>query len=171
MAPVSALGIQCGLFYERENHLFDIHGIMKDLSKHRPIFHLEVDFQFALAWQIHEAMPDCKIRLELPYRVLDPQSDETDKNHLDIYLQTERIAIELKYITRKGKEKWDDELFVLKNHSANNLRRHDFLKDIARLERVVADGEAKSGFAVLLTNDPLYFHLPGLKPPALAGLL
>jgi len=41
--------------------MFDIHGVLKDLSKHRPIFCSEADFQDALAWQIHEAMPDCEI--------------------------------------------------------------------------------------------------------------
>lgn len=41
--------------------MFDIHGVLKDLSKHRPIFCSEADFQDALAWQIHEEMPDCEI--------------------------------------------------------------------------------------------------------------
>ena len=138
---------------------------MKDLSKHRSIFHSEADFQHALAWEIQKAIPDCEIRLELPYRVLDPQSDETDKNHLDIYLPTEGIAVELKYRPRGEKDKWNNELFVLKNQSAHNLGRHSFLKDIARIERVVADGEAKSGFAVLLTNDPLYWDQTRSRKP------
>ena len=140
--------------------MFDIHGMMKDLSKYRPLFHSEADFQFALAWKIQKAMPDCEIRLELPYRVLVPQSDETDKNHLDIYLRTEKIAIELKYRTRPGKDKWNNELFVLKNQSAQNIGRYGFLKDIQRLERIVADGKAKSGVAVLLTNDPGFWGPP-----------
>ncbi len=44
-----------------------LHKLMADLAAHRPIFHSEADFQHALAWQIHEAMPDCEIRLEWPY--------------------------------------------------------------------------------------------------------
>jgi hypothetical protein len=46
----------------------DIHGLMQRLSKSRPIFHSEADFQFALAWRIKESMPDCEVRLEFkPY--------------------------------------------------------------------------------------------------------
>ena len=140
--------------------MLDIHGLMADLSKHRPIFHSEADFQHALALEIHKAIPDCEIRLELPYRILGPQSDETDKNHMDIYLTTEKIAIELKYRTRGGKDKWNNELFVLKNQSAHDSGRYGFLKDIERLDRVVKDGEATSGVAVLLTNDHGFWSSP-----------
>ena len=73
--------------------MLDIHNLMVDLSKQRPIFHSEADFQHALAWQIHETMPNCEIRLEMPYRV------SQGNWHLDIWLQTMEIAIELKYRT------------------------------------------------------------------------
>ena len=73
--------------------MIDIHNLIANLSKQRPIFHSEADFQHALAWQIHKTMPDCKIRLELPYR--------KEKNwHLDIYLPIQRIVIELKYLQK-----------------------------------------------------------------------
>ncbi len=143
--------------------MLDIHGLMADLSKHRPIFHSEADFQHALALEIHKAIPDCEIRLELPYRVLGPQSDETDKNHMDIYLTTEKIAIELKYRTRERKGKWNNELFVLKNQSAHDSGRYGFLKDIERLDRVVADGKAKLGFAVLLTDEQPFWTQTGSR--------
>ena len=127
--------------------MLDIHKIMSDLSKHRPIFHSEADFQFALAWQIHKAIPNCEIRLEMPYRT------SQGNWYLDIWLQTMEIAIELKYRTKRMAAEKDGEYFFLKDHSGYSQGWYGFLKDIQRLEWVVADRKAKSGFAVLLTND------------------
>lgn len=42
----------------------NLNDIINDLSKKRPIFHSEKDFQFALSWKIHEIYKDLKIRLE-----------------------------------------------------------------------------------------------------------
>ncbi len=126
--------------------IHDIHNLMADLAQHRPIFHSEADFQHALAWQIHETMPDCKIRLELPYR------KEKDW-HLDIWLSIPRIAIELKYRTKELELEHEGEHFSLRNHRAQPQGRYEFLEDLQRLEQVITDKKAKSGFAVLLTND------------------
>ena len=134
--------------------MFDIHNLMADLSQQRPIFHSEADFQHALAWQIHKAIPNCEIRLEMPYRV------SQGNWYLDIWLQTMEIAIELKYRTKRMEGEKDGEYFLLKDHSGYPQGRYDFLKDIQRLERVVADRKAKSGFAVLLTNESNFW-----KPP------
>ena len=134
--------------------MLDIHKLMAALARHRLIFHSEADFQHALAWQIHKAIPNCEIRLEMPYRI-------SQKNwYLDIWLQTMEIAIELKYRTKRIETKIDGEYFLLKNHSGYSQGWSSFHKDIQRLERVVADRRAKSGFAVLLTNDPNFW-----KPP------
>ena len=107
--------------------MLDIHTLMADLSKYHPSFHLEADFQHALSQQIHKVMPNSDPHLE--YKI---------KNmSLDIYLPTERIAIELKHRLP---------------HRNANYGRYYFLEDIERIERVVKDGKADSGFAVLLTN-------------------
>ena len=134
--------------------MLDIHNLMTDLSQHRPIFHSEADFQHALAWQIHKAIPNCEIRLETPYRV------SQGNWYLDIWLQTMEIAIELKYRTKRMEGEKDGEYFLLRNHSGYPQGRYDFLKDIQRLERVVADRKAKSGFAVLLTNELNFWQQP-----------
>ena len=133
--------------------MLDIHNLMADLAQHRPIFHSEADFQHALAWQIHEIMPDCEIRLEFP-----PFSDK--RMYLDIWLSIPRIAIELKFATRKLECKRKGEHFFLRDQSAQDVKRYDFLKDIQRLEQVVMDGNADAGFAILLTNDHLYWQEP-----------
>lgn len=42
----------------------NIDRVIYELSKRRPIFHSETDFQFSLAWIIKEQYPNCDIRLE-----------------------------------------------------------------------------------------------------------
>lgn len=73
----------------------DIDEIMYQLSRWRPIFHSEADFQFSLAWLIKEQYPNCDIRLEIV--------PEFNPNlHLDILVIFEGkwIPIELKYTTK-----------------------------------------------------------------------
>ena len=120
---------QAGLY--KGKYMLDIHKLMSDLSKHRPRFDSEEDFKCALKRQICKAMPNSDPHLE--YKIKNMK--------LDIYLPTERIAIELKYRIR-GRQ---------------YAGRYKFLKDIERLERVVAEGRTKSGFAVLLTNEPPFW--------------
>ena len=83
------------------------------------------------------------------------------RRYVDIWLPAEGIAIELKYQTRKLELRQNDEAFALRNQGAEDLGRYDFLLDIQRLEsfRSAVDGCA-AGYAVLLTNDPLYWEAP-----------
>lgn len=132
--------------------MIDIHNLMADLSEHHKIFHSEADFRHALTEQIRKAVPNCEICLEFPYR---------KKNwRLDIWLPIKEIAMELKYRKKKLDLEHEGKHFSLSNHGAQPQGRYDFLEDIQRLEQVVADGKAKSGFAVLLTNDSDLWDLP-----------
>ena len=134
----------------------DIHRLMASLAQARPVFYSEADFQFALAWQIQEQMPNCSVRLE--YRPFEDQSV-----YLDIWIPTLGTAIELKYKTRQLSVSLppDAELFSLRDHSATDLARYDFLADVQRLERLVREnGPVRQGFAVLLTNDRRYWSIP-----------
>lgn len=124
---------------------------MARLSKRRPIFHSEADFQHELAWEIRKAIPNSQVRLEYPLGLAEQRA-----SRLDIWLPNEEIAIELKYCTRKFTCTWNSESFELKGQSAQDTRRYDFLKDIQRLEQTAA----KSGVALLLTNEPLYWQPP-----------
>lgn len=133
---------------------FDLDRLMHGLSQARPIFHSEADFQHALAWHIHKVIPNSEVRLEYPFRYDD------NTMYLDIWLPQERIAIELKYPTRILELNQDSEHFLLVNHQAQPPRRYDFLKDVQRLERVIVEGGASCGFAVLLTNDAYYWKSP-----------
>ncbi|MYJ73713.1 MAG: hypothetical protein F4089_00880 [Gammaproteobacteria bacterium] len=133
--------------------MFDIETTMRELSRDRPLFHSEADFQHALAWRIHKAMPDCGVRLE--YR---PFSDQ--RMYVDLWLAGYGVAVELKYRTRMFTHMHDGESFALRNQAANPVQRYEYLKDIQRLERLSGLPEARAGFAILLTNDDLYWKEP-----------
>ena len=136
---------------------FDIDQVLERLAKNRPIFHSEADFQFALARQIETLMPDCGLRLERPFRF------EGANRYLDLWLRDPGIAIELKYRTRCLSIEHEGEHFSLKNQSAHDHGRYDFIEDIRRIEEIaaerrVAEGDPFSkGYAILLTNDYLYW--------------
>ena len=136
----------------------DIHLAMAKLAERRPIFHSEADFQFALAWQIREMTPDCKVRLEKPFTI----GGDKRSRHLDIWLPNAGTAIELKYGIRALRVAPDGELFALKDR-ARDLYRYDFIKDVQRIEGVVESSCGSApGYAILLANDHLYWeHRPG----------
>lgn len=130
--------------------MFDINALMADLASRRPIFHSEADFQHALAWQIHESMPDWRVRLEYPL------PNQERRIYLDVWLPDVGVAVELKYHARRLELDWNGEPFALREQSAQDVLRYDFLKDLQRLEHLVSGKEACStGFAVLLTNNSL----------------
>ena len=133
--------------------MLDIDELMSGLSLRRPIFHSEADFQHELSWQIRAMHDDCPVRLEFP-----PFPDLKKRMAIDIWLPSVQIAIELKYATRKLDCTDRDERFALAL-GARDVMRYDFLKDIQRIEHVVEDhSSAYCGFAVLLTNDPLFWE-------------
>jgi hypothetical protein len=135
----------------------DLRSTITRLSQKRPIFHNEADFQHALAWEIREHFPDAKIRLEMKIH------GANTKVYLDILVDHEgrKYAIELKYKTRTFDCLIDGEEFSLNNHGAQDTGRYDVLKDLHRLERMVADGVVDDGFLIFLTNDASYYLRPG----------
>ncbi len=135
--------------------MIDVHSLMPGLSKQRPIFHSEADFQHALAWHIHETIPESEIRLEFPVR-----TDEQNSKYLDIWLSKMQVAIELKYFSTKLELNQGGETYRLKEHAATDLARKHFVQDVKRLERLIQDREhpARAGIAVLLTNCPLLWE-------------
>jgi len=133
---------------------FDIDRLMEGLSRSHPVFHSESDFQDALAEHIRQTNPGSQVRREHTFLYRDSTM------RLDIWLPREKIAIELKYPTQMLEMERKDEEYLLADHGAQPLRRYDFLKDVQRLERVVAEKNARGGFAVLLTNQPYYWKRP-----------
>lgn len=129
----------------------DVVGALSALSARRPVFHSERDFQHALAWQIQLSYPQAEIRLETrPRRSV----------HLDmlIRLRGRRTAIELKYLVAALHAVIGEESFDLPHQSANDISRHDVIKDITRIEAALADGHADDGYVVVLSNDRSYWQ-------------
>ena len=136
--------------------MFTINDLLTGLAEGRKVFHSEADFQHALAWHIHHAMPESQVRLEV-----DVMQVEHQRRSLDIWLPLEGIAIELKYKTRGLELERVDESFVLRDQSAQDQGRYDFLRDIQRVEFLRSEREqCKAGYAVLLTNDSSYWKAP-----------
>lgn len=124
---------------------------MKRLAARRLIFHSEADFQHAFAWQLQLDHPGARIRLETRPR---------PGVRLDVLaaIDDRRVAYELKYLLRNISANVDGEVFDLPNQGAQDVRRYDFVKDIARLEVLVRNGLADEGYAIALTNDPNYWQ-------------
>ena len=132
---------------------FNIINILGELSKHRFIFHSEADFQHALAWEIHKIHPQAIIRLEVP----SGRQDKRERIDILVTLEYRIYAIELKYKKTKIQISHNNEIFDLKADSAQDISRYDYIKDIVRLERYVSSHPNSIGYAVMLTNDDLYW--------------
>lgn len=129
----------------------DVVGALSALSARRPVFHSERDFQHALAWQIQLSYPQAEIRLETrPRRSV----------HLDMLIRLDgtRTAIELKYLVAALHAILGEASFDLPHQSANDISRHDVIKDITRIEAALADGHADDGCVVVLSNDRSYWQ-------------
>lgn len=128
---------------------------MADLARRRPLYHSEADFQHALAWQIQLGHPEAQVRLETRPR-------RRVRLDLLVRLPNRRIAFELKYLVARFEGDIDGESFDLPNGGAQDLSRHDVVKDIVRLETALADGYADEGWVIALSNDSSYWR-PGLR--------
>lgn len=126
--------------------MFDIHALLAGLARRHPIFQSLHDLRTALAEEIRRVYPDATLHEE--YAFGDDRRTRTD---IFVILDDASFAIELLYRTRK------DERHALKQHDAQDQARYDFLRSVAALERLRAERANMTGFAVLLTNDHLYW--------------
>jgi len=134
----------------------NIAAVIASLSRKRKVFHSEADFQFALAWEIHELYPDCHIRLEYTPAVI----DSTVRIDICVLLKGELIPIELKYLKKRLHYQDGDEIYKLRENGEQDLSRYDFLKDIQRIEYFKQNiSNISRGYAILLTNDPAYWKV------------
>ncbi len=143
--------------------IMDIELTLSDLSAKRKVFHSEADFQHALAWEIRSREPSAEVRLEKCFN--EPEWGDYGPIYLDCWLSVRgrRIALELKYKTRQYEAEVSDESFSLKDQSAHDAGRFDFIRDIERLEKLVHSGKVDVGYAVFLTNDDLYWDAPKFR--------
>lgn len=130
----------------------ELNKILSRLASKRPIFHSEADFQHALAWELQQEHPDAEIRLEFR-----PFPEE--RFYLDVWCRKKdgAFAIELKYLTRGLDAEVGGERFVLKNQAAQDISRHDVVKDVIRIERIAQELPGTTGHVIALTNDASYW--------------
>lgn len=133
--------------------MLDVRNILGQLALERQLFHSEADFQHAFAWKVHELYSDAKIRLEVP----SGRFDKRERIDILIKIGNHNYAVELKYKKKKLELDQDGEKFALRGDDAHDVSRYDFIKDISRLEKYVSSIDAATGYAVLLTNDSLYW--------------
>lgn len=119
---------------------------MDALALKRPIFHGEADFQHAVAWEVQAAHPEAKVRLEK--RIA---RDPTIDLDLLVELDGSPLGVEFKYPRRAMDAEVAGERFLLST-GADDHGRYFAVEDVARLERLVAEGFIDSGALVLLTN-------------------
>ena len=136
--------------------MINIKDALNKLSRKRPVFHSEADFQHSLAWEIHEMYPNLNIRLEKREEI------NGEELYLDafIFKNSKICALELKYKTKNLDVTISNEKYHLKNQGAQDIARYDFCKDIKRLEKVLKKHPNSIGFAIFLTNDDLYWKIP-----------
>lgn len=120
---------------------------LASLSRTRPIFHSEADFQHALAWELHRALPDVSVRLEVPLAA--------PKGVLDLLLiqSTRRVGIELKYGRGLLTCYHAGEKFCLPAHPLPVVR-YEFWQDVERLQHWVENRTLTEAFALCLSNNP-----------------
>ncbi len=138
---------------------FEIETIIERLKKKRPIFHSEADFQYSLAWEIQLVHPTINIRLEKPFPL---ENDNIRNSYIDIFItdDNKKYAIELKYKTCGLVVDVADEDFHLRSHGAHRDNRVHFANDVHRLKRMKESKQTDYAYALMLTNECLYWQTP-----------
>jgi hypothetical protein len=139
--------------YEEQGNDMDLLPVMQSLSRKRPVFHSEADFQFAFAWEIQSAYPEADIRLEVP--VIAGARERID---ILVRFNGKRYPIELKHLTQDFDIEHQSERFTHKYGYVHSLDAYACVKDIQRVETWVEQhSDSDSGFVVWLANDAFWW--------------
>lgn len=141
----------------------DMQKVINLLREEGRYFCSEADFQFALGRKIKELYPTVDIRFEFT-----PQEMSKIKLDLCIMDNGTRYPIELKYKTKTYEFEVDKEKFKLRDQQAHDIGCYDYMRDVARIENLKKILEASNntdikygvGYAIMLTNDPIYWNEP-----------
>jgi hypothetical protein len=97
---------------------------------------------------------------ELGYSIQMDRILGTDK--IDIWAEkdSEILAIEVRYKTALLQTIYQGQHIHLKNQGAQDISRYDYISDLGKIERVVKNRPDVIGYALLLTNDHLYWQKP-----------
>ncbi len=127
---------------------------MKQMAIIGKLFCSEADFQFSLGWELHRLLPNAQLLFE----------KEVNVGYVDIIViwNGKWYFIELKYHTSLCDTITLGLPLHLKNQSAQDILRYDYLYDINRIQRIAANMEEVygGGYAIVLTNDRLIYGSP-----------
>ena len=132
---------------------------MSQLAIRRTFFVSETDFQHELAVELQKQQLD--VILELPVRV-----PVMNTIHVDIVVYDRNAGIyhpiELKYKTKSDicKGQLGMPQYKLRTHSAQDVNRYLFWKDVYRIEHTTCIKGFGEGFVIMLTNDDNYWNKP-----------
>jgi hypothetical protein len=138
----------------------ELRDLFAELARKRPLFHSEADFQHAFAWEIQLRYPAAKVRLQ-------QQIQEGIQLDARFEIEGHRTGLELRYMVRRLSMLLDGERFELHSQAGRDIRRYDVVRDLRRLQQLVASGVLDTGFAVVLTNDSRYW-LASRRPATLS---
>ena len=134
--------------------MLDIHKLMNTLAAERPIFHSRKDFHSSIVETLARIYPGCGVMAEYNHLA-------DDQSQLNVWAPGLTAEIRLRYATGYIRTRLQQESFALRHQGAQDRGRYSFLRDVERIERVVSEiSKVRSGVAVLLTNDHLYWQPP-----------
>lgn len=157
-----------------------IETVLLALANERKVFWSEADFQFAFAWKLKEMFEDrnpqsgINVRLERRVDALEKRDDgkKSGDAYIDIWVEiNEKVyPIELKYKTIKCTITDGSEEYKLKQHGACDIGCYPYLKDVERIEHISKSlgDNFGIGYAIMLTNDHLYWNRPNTSPDTTA---
>ena len=136
--------------------IIDLQNCLTTLSKKRPFFVSEADFQHCLALELENY--GYTVFLEFPITIGTKKNEYIDLIVWDNKKKTYH-PIELKYKTIRAQCQGSPfyNPFLLKTHSARPINRYLFWKDVFRIEQIKNQLSCSRGFVVFLTNDNNYW--------------
>lgn len=139
-----------------ERVLLSLREWVARLAQTRPAFHSEADFQHSLAMIIREVQPELLVRLETR-----PEAGMHQDMLVSWPATRLHLAAELKYLTSSWAGEIGDERLSLSSQAAHDIRGYDVIKDIARVESLVAARPGWGGAVVVISNDASHWQRPG----------
>ena len=131
---------------------FNTELVIKAMQKDTRLFISERDLQVSFIIYAQKLYPGLKFLPEYSY------TDKEGNNYrIDLMITDgqEFIAIEFKYVTAKGTIAIPgNDNYVLKNHSAIDIRRHQCVKDVSKLEayKKMPNVKCTCGYLLLISN-------------------
>lgn len=128
--------------------------IFQKFSLQNPIFHSKADLKERFARFLKAEIPGSEV----------DESPSLSRVDLLLNNQGNIYAFYFMYKTRNLQTVQGNEHYHLKNHSAQDISRYDFLKGIELMEKTIEE-KGYTGYVILLTNEHLYWE-PSSKEEA-----